>query len=321
MPRESRPATEPAPSAAGDATLAARAAWLYYEEGLTQAEVGRRLYISRQTVGRLLISAKRQGIVRIEFDTHYLGNLQESSRLCEHLHIADAVIVPHDGDDTQINARLAIAGAAYVRRFLHPGSVVGVGWGDTVARTLSLLPSDSLTGVTLASAAGGVTSITEALAENATLASHLRLLPAPVLVSSPELANHLNMEKSVREVLEMATHADATLTSVGGIDPATASSVKNSLVTTEEAIRYRALGGVGDMIGEWFDARGQVLEKATSERKIGLKLAVLRDLPNVVCIAGGKGKVDAIRGAVKGGFVNVLVTDEITASALASDDD
>lgn len=304
------------PGAFTDIGMLARAAWLYYEDGLTQAQVARHLFVSRQTVGRLLTAARDQGIVRIEFDTRYLSDLRTTTRLAAKLGLDDVIVVPEDGDTERLSDRLATAAAFYVRRFLHPGVIVGVGWGDTIARTLSLIPNDSLAGVTFASAAGGISSITEALKQNTRIVSSMKFLPAPVLVSTPELADQLNAEKSVREVLDMALRASITLTSVGGADPTTASSVRNELVTSEEVQAFTRMGGVGDMIGEWFDASGRTLSEATSERRVGLKLAQLRELPRVVCVAGGPEKTAAISGAIAGGLIKVLITDERTAATL-----
>ncbi|MFV0405671.1 MAG: sugar-binding transcriptional regulator [Propioniciclava sp.] len=302
-----------------DIGIAARAAWLYYADGLTQAQVASRLFVSRQTVGRLLETAREQGIVRIEFDTHYLSALRTTTRLANQLGLEDVIVVPDDGGHDPVEKRLAVAAASYIRRFLHPGVIVGVGWGATVAGTLSQIPNESLAGVTFASTAGGITSITEALKQNATIAAHLKLLPAPVLVSTAELATQLNAEKAVREVLDLALQASVTLTSVGNAIPASASSVRNALVTAEEVQAFADLGGVGDMIGEWFDAQGQVVHEATSARRIGLTMAQMRELPHVVCVAGGLDKTAAIRGAIAGGIVDVLITDEATATALLTE--
>lgn len=304
------------PDPHADLSTVVRAAWLYYEDGLIQAEVARRLYVSRQTVSRLLEEARRRGIVRIEFDTRYLGAHRLATALAERFGLEDAIVVPGDGERAKLTERIAAAGAAYLRRFLRPGVVVGLGWGDTVARTLTLIPGESLTGVTLASTAGGITAVTDALTANATLAANLKLLPAPVLVSTPELAAQLNAESAVKSVLDLAMRADLTLTSVGGADAVTASAVRNELVTPQEAEAFRSMGGVGDMIGEWFNARGEVLSEATSARRVGLKLDVVRDLPRVICVAGGAHKLEAIRGAIAGRLIKILITDEDTASSL-----
>ncbi len=306
-------------SSPNDLDLIVRAAWLYHGDGLTQAQVAKRLFVSRQTVGRLLEAARAQGVVRIEIDARCLSALDLATRLRDTFGLSDAIVVPRD-DDTpkptgRVNERVASALAAYVRRYLHPGAVVGVGWGDTVARALSMLAEESLEGVTLASAAGSIQAISQSLAGDPKVAHHLRVVPAPLLVSSPEAASMLRAEQTVREVLELASSATVTLTGVGAAGPG-ASAVRSQLLTEAEVASYAAMGAVGDMLGEWFDAHGRIVSEATSNRRIGLSLDQLRTMPNVVAVAGGREKAEAVLGAIRGGYIKVLVTDETTAEEL-----
>ena len=303
-------------SSPSDLDLVVRAAWLYHGDGLTQAQVAKRLFVSRQTVGRLLEAARAQGVVRIEIDARCLAALDLANRLRDTFGLADAIVVPRDDDtpkpSSRANERVAAALAAYVRRYLHPGAVVGVGWGDTVARALAMLAEESLEGVTLASAAGSIQAISQSLAGDPKVAHHLRVVPAPLLVSSPEAARLLREEASVREVLALASTATVTLTGIGAAG-AGASAVRSQVVTAEEVAGFAALGAVGDMLGEWFDASGRIVPAATSDRRIGLGLEELRRLPNVVGVAGGREKAEAVLGAIRGRFIKVLVTDETTA--------
>lgn len=306
-------------SSPSDLDLVVRAAWLYYGDGLTQAQVARRLYVSRQTVGRLLEAARAHGLVRVEIDARSLAALGRSTQLRTTFGLADAIVVPRDDGAPKpvgrVNERVAAALAAYVRRYLHPGAVVGVGWGDTVARALSMLADESLNGVTLASAAGSIQAISQAMGGDPKVAQHLRAVPAPLIVSSPEAAATLRAEASVRDVLELASSAVVTLTGIGSAGPG-ASAVRSKVLTAEEVAGFAAMGAVGDMLGEWFDARGRILAAATSDRRIGLSLERLRGMPNVVGVAAGPDKVEAVLGAIRGRFIKVLVTDETTAEEL-----
>ena len=306
-------------SSPNDLDLIVRAAWLYHGDGLTQAQVAKRLFVSRQTVGRLLEAARAQGVVRIEIDASCLAALDLATRLRDTFGLSDAIVVPRD-DDTpkptgRVNERVASALAAYVRRYLHPGAVVGVGWGDTVARALSMLADESLDGVTLASAAGSIQAISQSLAGDPKVAHHLRVVPAPLLVSSPEAAAMLREEQTVRDVLQLASTATVTLTGIGAVGPG-ASGVRSRILTAGVVASFAALGAVGDMLGEWFDARGRIVAEATSSRRIGLDLDQLRRMPNVVAVAGGREKADAVLGAIRGGYLKVLVTDETLAEEL-----
>ena len=302
-----------------DLDLVVRAAWLYHGDGLTQAQVAKRLFVSRQTVGRLLEAARAQGVVRVEIDARCLSALGLSTRLRDTFGLADAIVVPRDDDSAmphgRVNERVAAALAAYVRRYLHPGAVVGVGWGDTVARSLAMLAQHSLDGVTLVSAAGSIPALSQSVAGNPPRAAHLRVLPAPLLVSSAQAAEMLRGEAAVRDILDLAARATVTLTGIGSTGP-NASAVRSQVITPEEVARFTAMGAVGDMLGEWFDAQGRIVSGATSSRRIGIGLDQLRELPNVVGVAGGRHKAEAVLGAIRGGYIKVLVTDENTAEEL-----
>ena len=297
-----------------------RAAWLYYKDALTQAEIADRLFVSRATVGRLLEEAREEGIVRFEISADHLAAFQLSENLRARYGLADAVVVPRisgDPDRVRINERVADAAAEYVKRFLRPGAVIGIGWGDTVVRVLFALRRDSLDDVTIVAIAGGINSYTrEVYARNTNgVNEHLRIIPAPLLASSPKIAAALRQDESVTSAMHLAESAVATLTGIGSSMPG-ASAVRAGLFTDEQVVAFREMGGVGDMLGEWFDSRGRLIRKATSDRKIGLGIERLRQMPNVIGVAGGLDKVEAIAGALHGGYLRVLITDEDVAEAL-----
>ncbi|GGC15989.1 sugar-binding transcriptional regulator [Cellulomonas carbonis] len=297
-----------------------RAAWMYYKDGLTQAEIAERLFVSRPTVGRLLDAARAQGVVRFEISADHLSAFELSKDLRKRFGLADAVVVPRisdTGHDTRVNQRLADAAAEYVKRYLRPGAVIGVGWGDTVTRVLFALDRDALQGVTIAGVAGGIDAYTrEVMARNTNgVNEHLRLIPAPLVASSAEIAAALRQDGSVTSVLALAATAVATLTGIGAARPPV-SSIRSGLFTDDQVRAFREMGGVGDMLGAWFDRDGAVIREAASDRRIGMTLDELRALPNVIGVAGGVEKTEAIAGALRGRYLDVLVTDEAVGEAL-----
>ena len=83
-----------------------------------------------------------------------------------------------------------------------------------------------------------------------------------------------------------------------------------------DARELRERGVVGDILGQFFDARGQVVELPIHDRRIGIDVADLRNIPKVVGVAGGTHKAEAILGALHGGFLDVLITNELAAMRL-----
>ena len=78
-------------------------------------------------------------------------------------------------------------------------------------------------------------------------------------------------------------------------------------------------GAVGDILGYFFDAEGQVIpDMKIHDELIGLTLNTLKTIPTVIGVAGGVNKAEAIAAAMKGGYINALVTDQETAAAIVS---
>ena len=73
---------------------------------------------------------------------------------------------------------------------------------------------------------------------------------------------------------------------------------------------------VGDILGQFFDAEGNVARLPIHDRRIGIELSDLKYIPKVVGVAGGVHKAHAILGALHGGFLDVLVTNELAAIRL-----
>jgi DNA-binding transcriptional regulator LsrR (DeoR family) len=76
---------------------------------------------------------------------------------------------------------------------------------------------------------------------------------------------------------------------------------------------------VGDICLRFFDAEGNAISSGVDRRVIGITLAQLQRTDRSVGVAGGHRKYEAIRGAVRGGWVNVLITDHLTAERLVAE--
>lgn len=299
-----------------DPTLATNAAWLYYMDGLTQAQVAERLFVSRPTVGRLLEHARKIGIIRIEFDTSILGSLGLAQQMKETFRLDECIVIPRAPRPSQNEERLAAAAAEYLRRFLKEKETIGISWGNAVVRTLGSLHSPHLDRVTFVAGTGGIEGVVQLLTENSNFTSVLHPIQAPMIVGSSEAAMVLNNDPSNRAILDQALTSSVFVTGIGTSDPRTASALRSRLVSEEEIDQVRKKGAVGDMLAEWFDASGRIVPSAISPRRVGISLDQLHGHPHVLGIAGGEHKVAAIRGALAGGYLNTLITDEVAAEAM-----
>lgn len=297
-----------------------RVAWYYYRDNLTQAEIAQRLHVSRPTVARLLERSRQTGIVTIDINTTGVGGLELTNDLRSRYRLKDVVIVPQLGRSVSgeaTNTRIARAAAQYLKRYLVPGAVVGVGWGDTVLRTLLALPRQNLTGMTFATLTGGIDAYTTKIsgAANSGLSDYIKFVPSPLLASSPQIAQILRQEKAVTSVIDLAKTADATIIGIGGAIP-NATILQNGVVTEAQLYDYQLKGAVGDILGEWYDQRGRLLAVDLQKVRVGIEIRELRAMKNVIGVAGGIDKLAAIRGALEGEYLDILVTTEDVAREL-----
>ncbi|MBW3624401.1 MAG: sugar-binding transcriptional regulator [Armatimonadetes bacterium] len=302
--------------------LLARIAWLYYQENLTQEALARRLGISRQKVQRLLSEARDLGIVhvRIQHPTAHL--LEIEHEMTRQWSLQEALIVPRGQEsEAALIESLGRAAASYLERASAQLSTLGVGLGRTLhAMSRHFAPEApggegerrvvSVMGNLLGSSAINPYSIGERLAERWD-ASFYNLW-APAIVSDRNAAEVFRAEPWIQQVHRIGQEADLTISGLGTVMETT-SLVQMGFLKPEEAERLREKGAVGSILSQYFDEAGNLLEDEVHDRVMALSLAGLRDRGGVMLVAGGVEKRQALHGALRGGYVRVLVTDELTA--------
>ena len=308
----------------GTEELLLRVAWFYYKDELTQDEIAKRLSVSRASVGRMLDRARKVGLVSITLNADHLNSFEVSRQLRRTFGLDEALVVPdHEAGQAgqhELNARLGLGGAQFMSTHLRPGGTLGIGWGETVARVIAATNFGAVGPVHMVTLTGGVDAYMHAVlstkAENAEGETpSATVIPTPIVASTPELAAALKAEPSIQEVLKQACAVDQAIVGVG--TPTTdASIVQMGYLKSDDVGSLHARGVVGDILGQFFDAAGRVVSLPIHDRRIGIELADLARIPKVVGVAGGLSKVDAILGALHGGYLDVLVTNELTALRL-----
>jgi lsr operon transcriptional repressor len=302
-----------------------RVAWHYYKDELTQDEIARRLSVSRASVGRMLDRARKVGLVSISISSEYLASFELCTRLCEAFGLREALVVPdyeaQPASQRTVNGRLGLGGAQYLNTRLRPGGSIGVGWGDTVARVIAAADLAAIGAMHMVTLTGGVDGYLQALAHSRGEGEGLRealtasVIPSPIVASTPTLAAALRAEPTIQQVLRLARNLQYAVVGVGTPAP-DSTLVRTGYLSSADARVLTEKGVVGDILGEFFDIDGKVLDLPIHERRIGIDIADLRTIGTVVGVAGGVAKVAAILGALHGGYLNVLVTNEAVARRL-----
>ena len=314
---------------ADELRLMARVARLYYDRGLRQSDIADQLSLSQATISRLLKRAEQDGIVRITVSvpTGTYPELEETlikRYALQHVLVADCASCD---DEDEILRNLGAAAAFYLESTIGAGEVIGISsWSATLLAVVEAMhPLPRANGGRVVQILGGASeSAARSLAVQLTsrLAAHIRgqatFLSAPAVVGSEDVRRILLDDTYIRDVLALFDEVTLALVGIGALEPSPLLASSGNVFSVAELALLRKQGAVGDVLARFFDAQGRPVETELRQRVIGMSLEQLTHVRRSVGVAGGKRKHAAIRGALLGGLVNVLVTDRFTAEWLVA---
>jgi len=305
--------------------LITKVATLYYQQGLRQAEVAERLDLSQASVSRLLKRGESEGIVRITVAAPMGVYPQLEDALKERYGLKEVIVVDGSDDPSELLHHLGSAAAYYVETTLQPDEQIGISsWSETLlAMTKSMRPIRKSTGARVVQILGGVgdpgaavhaTQLTRGLAS--LVNGEISMLPAPGVVGAPNARKVLLADPYVQEAVRRFDGITLALVGIGTVEPSPMLARSGNVFTNAELRALSDAGAVGDICLRFFDANGDPVEQRLNDRVIGISLHQLRGSRRSVGIAGGVRKLAAIRGALLGRWVNVLITDHRVAEGL-----
>jgi dihydroxyacetone kinase-like protein len=297
------------------------ACWLYYEDGLTQGEIADVMGISRATVNSYLADARDKGIVQITIEPARLASLRIAEALKQHFGLDDVYILPGDDDSRPLIDRLGVAGSRVLGKTLKSGDTIAVAWGRTVLSVVEKIAPGQLQDVTVVQATGSTRAnfayTPEICAARLAQALGARIVPitAPAIVGSADMRRLILEEQLLREQFALLSQANRILFGISSLRPN--STIHASGFFESVSVQdYLAKGAVGVIAGRFIDARGEPVIGPLDERTVGIPLDMLRGIQTRMAVSGGFDKVPALLAALRGGFINVLVTDAATGNGI-----
>lgn len=311
-------------------SLLTKVAVMYHEQGLRQPQIAERLHMSQSRVSRLLKEAVASGVVRtiVVPPAGTYPELEESVRA--KFTLADVVVTDAAEDDQRtLLSALGSSAAAYLETTLTGGDRIGISsWSSTLLATVdAMAPRPGRVAEEVVQVIGGVgnpgvqvqaTRLTDRLARLTGALPHY--LPAPGLAPSAMVRDALLADPAIAELSAAWARLTVVLAGIGSLTPSPLLQSSGNAISEADSDRLRPLGAVGDVCLRFFDADGALVRGELDDRVVGIGLDQLRAVPRRVGVAGGASKFAAIRGAVRGGWVNVLITDVTTARRLVAED-
>jgi len=301
--------------------LLAEVASLYYENNLTQAEIARRIAVSRSTISRLLQEARESGVVEINIHHPWKTAPELERDFGARFHLRQArVLVGRGRPYEEILRGLGVLAARYLESILVEGMIFGISWGTAVYSTVRALRPERRLPITVVQMIGAVGKGNPQI-DGLDLAHWLasvyggecRHLHAPLIVEDTQVREMLLQEPSIRETLSLARQANVALVGIGAVVPEVSSLLRAGYLDRAALARLQALGVVGDVCARHYDVHGRVMDIELNRRIVGIELEDLHGIGQIIGVAGGAAKAETILGALRGGHVNVLVTDDAAA--------
>jgi deoxyribonucleoside regulator len=233
------------------------------------------------------------------------------------------VMVTENESYTEILIGLGQLVAKYFNEILKDNMVIGISWGSALRHMINALQPREMKGTSVIQLIGA-TGLENNPTDGPLLAQLLsdRLsatclhLHTPLVVESKIVRDALLQERGIKETLYRAGEADIALIGIGSIDPELYSLKISGYITEEERQKMEDSGVAGDICGHHYSVDGEILDIDINDRTVGIDLPTLSKIDTVIAVAGDIRKGDAILGALRGKYINVLVTDSITAKYL-----
>lgn len=302
--------------------LSVEVAKLYYQLEYGQQQIANELNISRPTVSRLLKHAKDQGFVQITITDPFNDTTILASRIKKKYGINHVIVAQTPSENYElIIEQLSTETARFLSQSIQPNDIIGIGWGTTIYEVAKKLPAQHLTGIQVVQLKGSITHSKTSTYAHETLALFAECydtmgipLPLPVIFDNKEVKCVVEQDRHIQHIMSLQQQATVALYTVGTIRDE-ALLFQLGYLSSNEKARIQSVA-VGDICSRFYTSQGQIADEEINQRTIGIDLVELKAKRLSILVAGGAHKVEAINGALVGGYTNTLITDYWTAKQL-----
>ena len=307
--------------------LIARVARMYYEWDMRQADIAKQLDLSQTTVSRLLGRSKEEGIIRISINLPSGVYTELEETLVKKYALRDSIVVDSlDDNEKLIQRDLGAAAAYYLEAAIRPNEIIGLSsWSATLLAMVDALhPLPKKPGVKVVQLLGGVgnpgveahaTRLTSRMAQ--LVNGEAVYLPVAGVLSTEAARDVLMADKVTHQALQLFDHVTTALVGIGAIDPSPLLAQSGNIFSLQELSLLRQKKAAGDILLRFFGQNGELVETGLEKRVISMSLEQLSKANRAVGVAGGSRKYSGILGALRGHWINILITDHFTAERLA----
>jgi DNA-binding transcriptional regulator LsrR (DeoR family) len=309
--------------------MIARVARMYYEWNMRQLEIAKQLDLSQATVSRLLNRSREEGIIRISINLPSGVYTEMEETLVKKFGLRDAIVVDSLEDNEKLIQRdLGAATAYYLESAIRLNEMIGISsWSATLLTMVDALhPLQRKPGVKVIQILGGVGGNPSVESQATRLTSRLAqlvngdavFLPVSGVLATEAARDILMADEGTQRSIRLFDQVTTALVGIGTVDPSPLLAQSGNIFSPKELDLLRQEKAVGDILLRFFDENGKLVETGLEKRVISMSLEQLSKVGRVIGVAGGSRKYAAILGALRGHWINILITDHFTAKRLTA---
>ena len=297
--------------------LMSEVAYLYYKKKMTQEEIGQRMFLSRTRISRLLQQAHACGIVEVRIRSEAERNYALEEIVQQRFRLKKVLLYnSREKDETEIMQGVAALAAGYLREHTKREMTIGISWGRSVSETVNALHIDVPFPVNIAQIMGF--AATDDVSRNCNdIASRLAS-------KFGGRVYYLNTPPRRRGSLCAPAHHDGPRRlqnagdckkrghhpyRIGTVDHASTTNPWQGYMDDQSLQEIQKEGGVGCIGSIFFNREGKKLNTPWNEHCIGITLEEIKRMDEVIAVAWGERKSEAILGAMTGRLMDVMVSD------------
>lgn len=298
-----------------------RVAYYYYKINLTQAEIAKKMHMSRQRVNRILKEAVELGIVNISIEGLDESSIEIEMALEKKYNLSAAKAIKlAEGED--IHEALGIEAGKYLESILTKGDVIGFSRGRSIYSMVKNLYRVRVPDLTVTQLFANENTNAFSQGDNIVYqASRIlnatpNMLYAPLVVKNKELRESICSDPFFIDAYNVLKTCKIAVVGIG--------TAKSQFQFMKEVYKANFESYVSDwnkdVVGEictyYYDANGKVVDAPFRDNIIAIDFDDYMQIPYRIGVVGSLTKANAIRAALKGGLINALIVDEATAKML-----
>lgn len=301
-----------------------RVAKLYYEDELKQSEIAKLLDVDRTTVTRMLQKARQEGIVHITIQGNHTAQVELEESLRKLFQLKEVMVLPTNSSQSTEERKkdLGKETMQWLNRTIQDEDVVGFAWGSTLGSIVETGDRFKRRQGDIVPVVGGPGKMPTTQHVNTIAYSAARMfqaqahfIDAAAIVPSIQTRKDLYEANYFQDILKLWRKLTIAVVGIGS--PINSSNlIFSGFLGNDDYKQLENENAIGDICSRFYTIDGKIIRGEIDQRTVAVELEQLKTTPWAVGVAESVEKAGSILGALRGGFINTLITNDETAEAI-----